>query len=55
MSGSTAGSFTADITITNDDADEGTFVFLVVGEITSPEIGLYAGSDNTGTSITSDQ
>ncbi|MBR08745.1 MAG: hypothetical protein CMP48_13840, partial [Rickettsiales bacterium] len=55
LSGSTAGSFTADITITNDDADEGTFVFLVVGEITSPEIGLYAGSDNTGASITSNQ
>ena len=55
LSGSTAGSFTADITITNDDIDEGTFVFPVEGEITSPEIALYAGGDNTGALIASNQ
>ncbi|MBR10554.1 MAG: hypothetical protein CMP48_23085, partial [Rickettsiales bacterium] len=51
LSGSTAGSFTADITITNDDADEGVFVFPVTGEISiapQPAMELYYGVSDPG-------
>ncbi len=58
LSGAAVGPFNDFVTITNDDADEGTFTFPITGNITAtpePEIEVFVGTDNTGTAIVDGQ
>ncbi|MEQ6119049.1 choice-of-anchor D domain-containing protein [Reichenbachiella sp. MALMAid0571] len=58
LSGDNAGTFNTTISVISDDPDEALFDFEITGTIsqpTSPEIGLFVGIDNTGTSITNAQ
>ncbi len=51
LNSSTAGTFSETITLINDDSDEGTFTFIVTGQVIAPEIAVYDGSDNTGVPV----
>ena len=55
LDGTNAGVFTTTITINNDDSDEGSFTYPVTGEITTPEISIFVGTNNSGSVITSGQ
>ncbi|MEQ8684788.1 MAG: choice-of-anchor D domain-containing protein, partial [Imperialibacter sp.] len=60
LSGANAGMFNATVTINSDDLDESSFTFPITGEILSgvplvPEIEIFVGSSDTGTSITDGQ
>ncbi|WOK09370.1 choice-of-anchor D domain-containing protein [Imperialibacter roseus] len=60
LSGTNAGLFNASVTIISDDLDESSFTFPITGEILSgvplvPEIEIFVGSSDTGTSITDGQ
>ena len=55
MSAVAVGTFSATVTITSDDLDEGTFDFPVTGTVAAPEINVYQGSDNTGVPIADGQ
>ncbi|MEN8247884.1 MAG: choice-of-anchor D domain-containing protein [Bacteroidota bacterium] len=55
LSGGTLGTFSDIITIDSDDTDESIFTFDVTGTISTPEIEVFHGVDNTGTPITDAQ
>jgi gliding motility-associated-like protein len=55
LDGTTPGAFNSTITITNDDSDENPFTFDVTGTITTPEISIFLGSDNSGVAILAGQ
>ncbi|MCB0497266.1 MAG: BspA family leucine-rich repeat surface protein [Cyclobacteriaceae bacterium] len=58
LSGTNAGTFNTTVTIANDDSNENPFTFDITGviaPINAPEINVYAGSDNSGVSITNAQ
>jgi gliding motility-associated-like protein len=60
LSGANAGIFAATVAIISDDMDESSFTFPITGEILSgvpllPEIEIFAGNSDTGTSITDGQ
>ncbi|WP_119843971.1 choice-of-anchor D domain-containing protein [Reichenbachiella sp. MSK19-1] len=55
LSGATVGIYTATVTVVSDDVDESTFTFPITGAITTPEISVYAGDDDTGTALSFDQ
>jgi len=55
LNGTTPGIFNTTITIVNDDADENPFTFDINGSITTPEISIFLGADNSGVAITAGQ
>ena len=54
LTGSEAGIFTGQVTVTSDDPDEGIFQFPVTGSVLTPEIEVHDG-DLTGPQLTDDQ
>jgi gliding motility-associated-like protein len=60
LSGASAGMFNATVAIISDDLNKSSFTFPITGEILSgvplvPEIEIFVGSSDTGTSITDGQ
>ncbi len=55
LDGTNAGIFNTTITIANNDSNENPFTFPIIGEISSPEISVFVGNDNTGTPIVDEQ
>lgn len=57
LSGINTGTFNTTITIDNNDSDENPFTFNITGIVVppEPEINIYVGTDNTGSTITDAQ
>ncbi|WP_151996844.1 MULTISPECIES: choice-of-anchor D domain-containing protein [unclassified Imperialibacter] len=55
LSGTNAGTFSATVTINNNDADENPFTFPVTGTILAPEINVYNGATDASPAITDAQ
>ena len=55
LDGSATGTFTDVVTISNNDADEGSFTFPVTGLVSDAGISVFSGSDTTGTMLSDGQ